>query len=45
MVDFELTEDGPIHLVVGGSGNREGHAGASRPVGQSVIVCELECSV
>lgn len=27
MVGFELTEDGPTHLVVGGAGNREGHAG------------------
>lgn len=27
VVDFELAEDGPIHLVVGGAGNREGHAG------------------
>ncbi|CBN76693.1 conserved unknown protein [Ectocarpus siliculosus] len=26
VVDFELAEDGPIHLVVGGAGNREGHA-------------------
>lgn len=34
MVDFELTEDGPVHLVVGGAGNREGHAGARRPVDQ-----------
>ncbi|CAM9492658.1 unnamed protein product [Scytosiphon promiscuus] len=29
VVDFELTEDGPVHLVVGGAGNREGHAGAN----------------
>lgn len=27
VVDFELTEDGPTYLVVGGAGNREGHAG------------------
>ncbi|CAM9158106.1 unnamed protein product [Pylaiella littoralis] len=26
VVDFQLTEDGPVHLVVGGAGNREGHA-------------------
>ena len=27
VVDFELTDDGPTYLVVGGAGNREGHAG------------------
>lgn len=29
VVDFELIDDGPVHLVVGGAGNREGHAGVT----------------
>lgn len=31
VVDFELTEDGPTYLVVGGAGNREGHAAGFYP--------------
>lgn len=44
VVDFELTEDGPVYLVVGGTGNREGHAGAT-PAGWWVDVAHCHVTV
>lgn len=36
VVDHELSVDAPMYLVVGGAGNREGHAGKDgRPCPQS----------